>query len=809
MININIFWGFVVVLSGLNLCFSQAKKSHHHKSVEITQGDKYFDNGDYFLAQEYYLEAIKTFHKDPYVHYKLAESQRLFFDYAKSEENYAIVVDHIEKTFHKHHHHNDYPLARYWYAMMLKNNAKYEQSKEMFEIFMLSFKPEKPVDELYKEKALFEFNGCVYALNELKKPVRDYKFENLPSPVNSANSDYSPGIYKHDSSIVITSAREGTLGSSTFNKLGENFSDNFLFEKKGEKWQVTDQQSGFNSLNTTLNDGAGCFSSDKQKFYFTKCDVSGSGSDGECAIYVSKMNKNKWGAAQKLNENINFSGYWNAQPSLSSTGDTLFFVSKRPGGIGLHDIWMSTKSGDNENWGKALNLRDINTPFSDISPFWHHKEKVLFFASNGHEGFGGLDIYRSEKGELSSAVNLGIPFNSNMDDFYFTLGDSVGYLASNRPGGKGNDDIYKFHIRSFEALIAYIPKDSLGDAKSFTVNGTLLYDDTKSPAKDQVIILKDEFGKEVARTRTNSSGNFRFESVAGGKGYKVILEEDDPRLTAEINFIVEEISTKKFDKPAQRGAFENVYFDYDSYALRPESRLVLNELIELAKKFPNIQIEMNANTDNFGSSDYNKKLSEQRGNAVLKYLSEKGLDNASIIQARGSDYPLASNENPMGRQLNRRVEFTIVGQEYVHVPKYVVFITDNKPDINQIAKKFGMTVDELKKVNGLKSNKLQPFRPVRVKGDGKNVVSQETVSLIESGVYNSMNKDFDIQLISKLENVGPITETDTETLYTVMPKNTVYSIAKHFGLSADELMDLNGMSTPDIKIGQRLIVKKK
>jgi LysM repeat protein len=139
----------------------------------------------------------------------------------------------------------------------------------------------------------------------------------------------------------------------------------------------------------------------------------------------------------------------------------------------------------------------------------------------------------------------------------------------------------------------------------------------------------------------------------------------------------------------------------------------------------------------------------------------------------------------------------------------MIYITDNQPDIYKIANKFGMSIEELKQINGLKSSKLQPFRPIRVRSDGKNIIAPETFKLIESGKYNHLNREYDIQLVSKLENIGEIEETETEIMYTVMPKNTIFSIAKHFGISADELMDLNGLVSPEIKVGQKLIIRKK
>jgi peptidoglycan-associated lipoprotein len=817
----------ISILFSIFLCialssFAQKKEkkkkavSSHKEKMETQIADKYFNTEEYYLAAKEYELILKKNPYNKYALFRLGECYRLHFDYEQAEAAYKRAVDTARR---------DYPLSRYWYASILKLNGKYGDAEENFQLFLREVTPSPEMDA-YKEKAVLDLNGCQLALNEMKKPARDYGFEILKGPVNTENSDYSPVIFENDSSIAIASARKESTGKNEYGRLGGKFSDMYRFKKTKDNWAAHDDKDMFSILHTERNESPGCFTKDHHKFYFTRCDepVTKNGVvEYQCAIYVSKLDHSKWSVPVRLNDNINMPGEWNAQPSISPKGDTLFFVSKRPGGLGMHDIWYSTCKNNDDNWSAPVNVGDkINTAFIDMSPCYYSKEKSLFFASNGHESFGGLDIFLAKGKDFSEVRNVSLPFNSNRDDFYFVLGDKKGYLASNREGGIGNDDIYRFNIHSKELLIASIDKDSLADANSISVVGTMLYDDTHDPAKDVEVFLTDGTGKMLKSSKTDENGDFRFDNLPPGN-YKVIMKDSDPRLTTKVEYVINKLGVKSSEKTASKTLFENIYFDFAKYDIRPEAKKTLDDLVAYYKANPEIQIEMDGNTDSYGTDEYNVRLSNNRGKYSMDYLLSHGVKKSSlVVTSHGEKKPLASNENEIGRQLNRRVEFYIIGGRGYQA-KAMAYVIEPSNTLASVAKKFNMSIDEVRSLNGLQGNELTPYTPLRVRRTGDDdIIAPVTIARVDlknPKIVESNRQVSEVTKVSEatLKNKEKTTVeepqrtnviSEGEDYYVVEPKNTIYFISRKFGMTRRELKDLNGLTSNKITIGQRLRVKK-
>ncbi|MEQ8518275.1 MAG: LysM peptidoglycan-binding domain-containing protein [Cytophagales bacterium] len=886
----------------INLSQAQDKKK---PSQNVKIADSYFENQEYYLAADYYGKEIEENPNNIYANYQLAECYRYYYDYENAEKQYSKTLAMGG---------DEVPLVGFWYAMMLKSNGKYELSKLQFDSFLANFKAVSPDDRMIKEDAELERDGCILALKELKKPIRNYEFVNLPSPVNTPNSEYAPNFYEGDTSIVFASARQGTKGKDKDTRLGEEFSDLFRFKLKGREWSEYPDDDDFSNVNTVRNDGAGVFTKDLKKFYYTSCIEK----DYPCAIYVSTLVDGKWTEGVRLNDNINRRGYETKQPTLTAGGDTMIFVSDRPDGRGQNDLWFSRKRGD-ESWLPARNMGNLNTKFQDIAPFYDEDDSTLFFASNGRQGFGGLDIYKAQGAKFEKVTNMGLPFNTNRDEFYLSIGKEKGLLSSNREGGKGNDDIYYFNIESKELLLAEFTKDDLtkdgnfslitnlfyepggepavdipvlltdangntllkamsdelgsmsfedlspdqsyklvlennddnvyadviykGKGGEFNINaereGAILatitkeiierfnsmsilsklsYANSGDPAADVSVVLVDDNGLILKRGKTNMEGIARFQELDSDKDYRILIDEEDPRLTADIKFQIDDVRIKWMSQETtDRVVFENIYFDFNDFAIRKEAKKTLDDLASYLKSTDKVQVEIYANTDNLGTDEYNQELAKKRGIAVVSYLENNGVDKSSIVvNAVGANKPIASNETPIGRQLNRRVEFYVVGGSGYNSP-VMTYIVEPKQSLEQVASEFNMTPDELKKLNNIGSDTdLRAFIPLRVRKTGDNgLIAPISMASASSDKYKGMEEP-GRHSAAVVQTSGSSKTTGTskalpdlpsgQSYHIVKPLETLFRIAYSYGMTVKEIKELNNISSEIIQIGDALKV---
>ena len=796
----------IFILATIN-AFAQ-KTEHPEKYPAFRQAEELYKKEDYFLAEKSYEKVQHTFPSNPTIIYKIALCQLNYFDYDKAESNFKLIINN-----------KDFPLVKYYYAQALKYNGKYEEAETFFDQFIKEYSPKPEDPERYKTIAQLDYDGCVMAQTELKKPVRNYEFKNLDAPINSAELDFAPTIYKNDTSIVITSNRDDATGRAKDEVIGHKHTDNYLFNKVGDTWEKAGEKEGIDHVNTSINEGSGTFNMDRTKFYYTRCDVVSKTSGGECAIYVSEIKNNEWSKPVMLNENINVKGYWNGHPALSPSNDTLFFVSKRPEGIGMHDIWYAIDKTHTDNWGSAKNLSSVNTPYSEIAPTCYAKDGKFFFASNGLEGLGGLDIFETDLSTFKNIRNIGLPFNSSRDDFYFVLGQEKGYITSNRDGGKGSDDIYTFNIKSKESFISAVKKDSLtAEHKTLTVNGKLSHVDTTSKIENVGIILTNEKGKALSTTKTNHKGEFVFAGIPANEDYHLKLDEKDAKLTTKGNYTIKEINVQGHANEHQLNSYEYIFFDFNEAKLRSDALKTLDDIVEFLKHNPHAQLEVRGHTDSLGAAAFNKSLAEERANNTISYLHSKGLTQTSVVISLGAESNIAPNHNPIGRQLNRRLEFYISNASN-HKPQAVAYILEPKDNIYTVAKKFKMSLADLKELNGMEEVDFRPFRSIRVKKDANaHPIYDGTVKLANSDNYNNLNLLYDyykfidgkfIKGMDLVENPASITYDFTGydlINYTVAPGNTIYSIATDHNMLVIELEELNHTET--IKVGQVIKVKR-
>lgn len=461
--------------------FSQATNSSLIKGL-LDSGDAQFEAKQYIAAVSYYKRALQLKSSSIKAEYQLAECYRQMQDYESAAYYYQRIGERQDIR---------YPLAGFYHGLMQKLKGEYDQALVTFKKFtkflVLNGLHEEDPYRYYHKQAKIEIDGCQLALTQITLIHPDYQFLALAAPLNSPYNDYAAFTVWDDDMVCLTSARASGKGSQLDQQFGEAYADIFRYTKGASGvWDEISSSDRFEKIiNSKLGEGSGAFNKDRTKFYYTNCDEV-------CHIFFSRLSGGKWTDPVPLNHNINEIGFNSQHPSITAGGDTLFFASDREGGMGELDIWMSFNAG-NENWGPAIHLGDqINTPFKEISPFYDQKEDVLFFASNGHRGFGGFDIYiaKGDKFATAEIYNAGIPFNSFKDDIFFFLGNQKGYLSSNREEGMGKFDIFGFSIKSKEEIMSEVAAESTIAGRNSLFTDDYNFDSSEAETITQIISRK-------------------------------------------------------------------------------------------------------------------------------------------------------------------------------------------------------------------------------------------------------------------------------------------------------------------------------
>lgn len=481
--------GILLLLVLVNVSFAQLKRAN-----------KYYDNYEYIKAIQLYKKAVKkTDNKEALE--KIANSYRLTKNYKEAEVYYAQLMKLS----------NVAPVNNFYYGMVLKNNGKIDEAKEQFKIYANSAPGDK--------KAELSVKSC----DDIKIWIsRTQQFEvSLVENLNSVHADFSPVMYKNE--LVFVSERTQDMVNFSNNEWNNqpylNVYSSTIASGKDGKTSFSKKTKTFSwRINTNYHDGPVCFNAEQNVMFLTRVNYVLNKKDKNFVnlpkIYISKLNGKSWGKAEPFQ--YNSESYTTAHPSISGDGQWLFFVSDMPGGFGGTDIYVCKKEGD--GWGKPQNLGDqINTPGSEVFPYIR-KDGMLYFSSDGHSSFGGLDIFSASQidGKYTDVKNLGLPLNSTTDDFgiVFTEENTKGYFSSDRAGGLGSDDIY-----SFVALNKFL-----------TVSGKILLSkNLNDPAKNAEVMLLTEDGKVISVATTDNTGFFRFDKLDPDKKYMVKLNETDPQ----------------------------------------------------------------------------------------------------------------------------------------------------------------------------------------------------------------------------------------------------------------------------------------
>jgi len=605
----------------------------HNQAMERAEGD------NFTLAAGLLVKAIETDNR--YVDAYLA----LAVVYGKLK-SFKSGIEYYEKAFAID---PDYTLEyKYGYANELAAMGEFEKALNAVNE-VLEKKP--PKNETALKKYQTTQRNYQFAVDYAKKnPGRNYVFapKNLGNNINSVESEYFPSLSIDGKELVFTR----NLG-------GQN--EDFFYSRKNinGEWEKARPMEG--GVNTPMGEGAQNISQDGTWLVFA-ANARPVGY-GDFDLYGSYLTTQGWSAPINLGGRIN-SDQWDSQPCLSPDKKDLYFVSRRPGGYGGSDIWVSHMML-NGKWGDPENLGpEINTPEDDQCPFIHADNQTLYFTSSYWPGYGDQDIFYSRKGadgKWGKPVNVGYPINTiDREATLLVAADGkTAYYASDKYDSKGGLDIYTFEL----------PED-VRPLRTLWVTGQVSDKKTSKGLATTIELIDLSTKKLMSRIQTDEDGKYLV-TLPVGKDYAFNVARKGYLFYSDNFSLSKNYPDSSYEKnialqPLEVNAtivLHNVFFDVNKFDLKPQSQVELDKLLQLLKDNPTLKIQISGHTDNVGKPADNLALSNSRAKAVVNYLITNGIAAARLSsKGFGETQPVADNKTEEGRGKNRRTEVKIIGQ---------------------------------------------------------------------------------------------------------------------------------------------------
>ncbi|WP_298781027.1 OmpA family protein [uncultured Polaribacter sp.] len=628
--------------------------------------DRYFKEFSYVKSAELYEAIYNRGDDSKLVLSRLADS---YYLNSKTKEA-AFWYEKLFSLYEKDNLDSEYYFK---YSQSLKINGDYEESDK----WLLKFKEFNDTDS-----RLYALTGKRNYFEDFTKEGNTYvNIHNLST--NTKYSDYG-GFISNDKVFFSSTRPEGDLSK---NKIYQWNKQPFLNIYEADEY-ISESENMINhidfinvqknkDINSQYHEASAVITQDGTKMYFTRDNFDGKKlrSDkkrvSHLKIFSAELVNGSWTNMVELPfNNLNYSV---GHPALSLDEKVLYFVSDMPNGYGATDLYKVSILGNNK-FGEVVNLgEDINTEGHEMFPFVDSDNK-LYFSSNGHIGLGALDVFESQITETGyeSPVNLGVPINSNKDDFSFSIDKEKtrGYFSSNREGGKGDDDIYSFVINNNKVIVC----------EEF-IEGVVFNKDTKETIAGVNVNLIDITGKIIERRVSDASGNFSFGKKDCGLNFTVLGGK------TEFQSDIVKINTKdihelklKVDLNLTPIVFETeivinpIRFDYNKSNIREDAEYELEKVVTVLKENPEVIIKIESHTDARGSREYNRKLSDRRAKSTRDYILSRGIANHRIESAIGYGEDRLLNEcddfynkscTDEEHQKNRRSYFFIVKGKYV------------------------------------------------------------------------------------------------------------------------------------------------
>jgi peptidoglycan-associated lipoprotein len=640
-------------------------------------GQKKFSNGEYDLAIKSFQKAAEANIEPLQTSYQIAESYRLSNRFKEAIPYYKKALDGGITN----------PDARFQYAYALKTNGDYADASAQFSEFAKG----QNVPQALQERALREVE-IIKIADRLKTTKMEVELKDLP--LNTVGAEFAPTVL--GSELIFSASKKDKIYTNNGQPMLGLYKINIASDPSNTQGNpVLFSQEVFAP---EAHDASPAFSPDGKTLVFARSN-SGKKKDKspDVDLYMSRNINGQWTAPAVLP--INDSLAWDGSPAFSRDGKTLYFASNRAGGIGGIDIYR-TNIDASGRFSRPVNMgRDINTVGDDMFPYVAEGGK-LYFASDGHPGLGKLDLFSATRTQgVITIENMGLPFNSPQDDFGLVFYQNLqkGFFASNRDGGKGDDDIYYFagpeeedttkiakHTDPNDPLNPNNPNYINGKPKvvRYFLAGTVVENgETPNPIDSAVVhILPDTSDIQIAQFPTAKDGKFGKQSVEEGRSYSLLVQRKgyiskrEPFTMSGRNippiFLTKELTdttfnvTIKLDKLELNKTFvlENIYYDLNKYNIRPDAAIELDKLVQILKDNPTMTIELSSHTDARATDAYNMTLSQNRAESAVAYLNTKGID-ADRMVAKGYGereliVPNAKTEEE--HQRNRRTEFTIL-----------------------------------------------------------------------------------------------------------------------------------------------------
>lgn len=623
---------------------------------------EYFLDAEFFLAEEQYIDALYDYMELYNAGYQdnANINYRIGICYlnipGQKEKSIPYLLKSI-KNIKNNNHESEFredkaPMDAYLYLgnayrvnnMLDKAIEAYNKYKEIL----------PSSDNVGLNFVNHEIEACNVAIEFINNPVEIRK-TNIGEPVNSNSSNFNPVISGDGKTMLYMN--ELPFYDAVYYSVLEN-------GKWTEPVNITPQiQSDGDQYITSV-------SYDGDMIYLSRDDNFNSD------IYYSFLKDGIWQKSEPLSKKIN-TKYWESHASISKDGKTLYLASNRKDSYGGSDIYKSVLNESGE-WSEPENLGPvINTPLNEDTPFITEDDNQLYFSSQGHRNMGGYDIFKSTKdanGQWSPPENLGYPVNSTDNDlFYYPVDNgNTAYLSVFDPTGYGKEDIYQIKIITPELLekeIAEMVKDDV-EEEEMTQQPVAKIDE-----KTEEIVEREAEAIE----ETKEPAEIPEKMIAEEKAEEAVAEEKAEEAVAEEKTDVTDVAEKSDkEKAAEIKAAEElrevlitpVYFGFDRYDLTAESKAKLDKIVQLAREFTKLDIELIGLTDAIGPASYNKLLSERRAESVKKYLLSAGINAGRLVAIGYGETRFAAinsnpdgTDNPEGRKYNRRVEFELKGED--------------------------------------------------------------------------------------------------------------------------------------------------